>query len=148
MNVNLQAPAVATGEIKVDATPDIIWNVMTDFENWPAWNLDVKEVTMEGPVMAGTVFRWKSGPGWITSTLQQVERPRRLVWTGKTFGIHAIHVWQIDKRNDHSVVKTEESWEGLPARLFPGFSRKTLARAIQSGLMALKTEAERRANLK
>jgi hypothetical protein len=67
-----------------------------------------------------------------------------LEWTGTSFGIKAIHVWRIRPDGDRSVVTTEESWEGLPARLFRGRSQKTLEGAVESGLRLLKAEAERR----
>jgi hypothetical protein len=44
-----------------------------------------------------------------------------------------------------STPRSEESWEGLLARLLKGYSRKTLDKEIRSVLSHLKAEAERRA---
>ena len=44
-----------------------------------------------------------------------------------------------------TLVRSEESWEGLLASLLKGYSRKTLDKGIRSVLARLKTEAERRA---
>jgi hypothetical protein len=48
-------------------------------------------MAMQGAVARGSTFRWKAGPGTITSRIERVEPPRLIAWTGKTLGIHAIH---------------------------------------------------------
>jgi Polyketide cyclase / dehydrase and lipid transport len=85
---------------------------MAAFERWPSWNRDVKSMTMQGPVAPGSVFRWKAGPGTIESTIQRVEQPRLIAWTGKTLGIKAIHFWHLEPRDGKTFVRTEESYEG------------------------------------
>jgi hypothetical protein len=49
-----------------------------------SWNPNVKSVTLQGPVQQGTVFRWKSGPSTLTSTLQVLDPPNEIAWTGTT----------------------------------------------------------------
>jgi hypothetical protein len=95
---------------------------------------------------AGSRFKvqLKAGPGTITSKISQVERLRTLAWTGRSFGINAVHVWGLEPRDGNTVVQTEESWEGLLVRIFRGVMRKMLQRSIDAGLLHLKTEAERR----
>jgi hypothetical protein len=147
IEINENAPASASGEIEVAASPEIIWDIMTDIDNWPNWNKDVSWAALSGQFEAGSKFRWKSGPGTISSTIRQVERPRVLAWTGKTLGIYAIHLWKLEPQNGSTVIRTEESWEGLVTRIFSGKMQKTLEKAINSGLQYLKAEAERRAKL-
>jgi uncharacterized protein YndB with AHSA1/START domain len=146
MDINASAPAVARGEIEVAAAPEIVWRVLTDIPNWSSWNPDVKSATLEGPLAAGTQFRWKAGPGTITSTLQDVEPPRRIDWTGSTFGIKAIHVHQLEQRDGTTLVSSAESWDGLVARLLRGSMTNRLQEALDSGLRHLKIEAERQAS--
>jgi hypothetical protein len=101
-------------------------------------------MTIDGSVAPGTVFRWKAGRGTITSTIQEVAPPRQIAWTGKTLGIKAIHVWHLEPRNGRTLVRTEESFEGLVARLFRGPVQKTLDRSLADGLRYLKEEVEAR----
>jgi uncharacterized protein YndB with AHSA1/START domain len=143
--INEGAPAVGRSEIEIDAGPEVVWEVLTAFERWPSWNPDVKSMSIEGAVAEGTVFRWKAGPGTITSTLRRVEPPRVIAWTGKTLGIDAIHVYTLEPDDGGTVVRTEESYEGLVARLLRRSLQKTLDRALADGLRYLKTEAEGRA---
>jgi uncharacterized protein YndB with AHSA1/START domain len=138
------APVVSRSEIEIAAPPDAVWDVVTDFERWPSWLRDVKSMSVEGPVAPGTVLRWKAGPGTITSTIQRVERPRLIAWTGRTLGIDAIHFWHFEERDGGTFVRTEESYDGLTARLLRRSLQKTLDTALDDGLQDLKAEVERR----
>jgi hypothetical protein len=108
--------------------------VLTAIDRWPSWNPDVKSMSMEGPLAEGSVFRWKAGPGTITSTIQRVEPPRLIAWTGKTLGISAIHFYWLEPRAGRTLVRTEESYSGLVARLLRGSLQKTLVSALADGL--------------
>jgi hypothetical protein len=141
--INERAPVVGSSEIEIAAAPKVVWDVLTAFDRWPTWNPDVKSMSIEGPVAEGSQFRWKAGPGTITSTIRHVDPPREIAWTGRTFGIKAIHVWRLESRSGETIVKTEESYEGLVARLLRGSLQKTLDSALANGLRHLKAETER-----
>ena len=145
MDINRSAPATAAGETQIDADPATVFSVLSQIDEWPAWNPDVKSAKLEGPVQPGTIFRWKTGPSSLVSTLQVVDPPNEIGWTGKTMGIKAVHVFRFEATNGGTRVSSEESWEGLLASLLKGYSRKTLDKAIRDILSHLKTEAERRA---
>jgi uncharacterized protein YndB with AHSA1/START domain len=145
VKVNESAPAVASAQVEVDADPETVWDVLTAIDDWPSWNPEVRSASLEGGLTEGSRFRWKAGPGTITSTLQRIERPRLIGWTGTTFGIKAVHVHRLEPRGEGTVVKSEESWEGLPVRIFRGRMQRTLLETLGPGLDHLKTEAERRA---
>jgi uncharacterized protein YndB with AHSA1/START domain len=142
--INEQAPIVGASEIEIAAAPEAVWDVLTAFDRWPSWNPDVKSMTMRGTVAPGSVFRWKAGPGTITSTIRRVEPPRLLAWTGKTLGIRAIHFWWLEPRDGKTFVRTAESYDGLVARLFRGSAQKALDSGLEDGLRHLKAEVERR----
>lgn len=142
--IDERAPVVGSSEIEIAAAPEVAWDVLTAIEEWPSWNPEVKSASVEGGLGEGTEFRWKAGPGTITSRIEDLERPRRISWTGKTLGIKAVHVHTLEPRNGGTLVRTAESYDGLMARLFHKRLQKTLDDALQSGLEHLKAEAERR----
>jgi uncharacterized protein YndB with AHSA1/START domain len=144
MEINHQAPATAQGEIHIAADPQTVWAVISAIDEWPTWNADIKSARLEGPTAPGSVFRWKAGTSSLVSTLQVVDRPREIGWTGRTLGIRAVHVFRFEPKDGGTLARSDESWEGLIASLFKGYSRKTLDRGIRSILALLKTEAERR----
>jgi uncharacterized protein YndB with AHSA1/START domain len=142
-----QAPVRGASEIEITAPPEVVWDVLTSIERWPSWNPSVKSVAMQGDLAEGSTFRWKAGPGTITSTIQRIEAPRLIEWTGKTLGIDATHVHTLEPQAGKTLVRTEESCEGLVARLFRGPLQKTLDSALDDGLRYLKAEAERRSTV-
>jgi uncharacterized protein YndB with AHSA1/START domain len=144
-HIDARAPVVGAAEVEIAAAPDLVWEILTDLERWPSWNPDVKSMSKDSAIAAGTEFRWKAGPGTITSTIQQVVPPRQFSWTGRTLGIRAVHVWRLEPRDGATTVRTEESYEGLVARVLRRPLQKTLDTALENGLRYLKAEAERRA---
>ena len=146
MEIHREAPIKGSAETEIDAPPELVWEVLTTFAEWPRWNPDVTELAMEGMLEVGTVFRWKSGPGTITSTLQVVLPPLEVAWTGKTLGLRAVHVYRLRPLNGGTSITTEESWDGWVARFFRRRMQKTLDKAMQAGLESLKAEAESQAH--
>jgi uncharacterized protein YndB with AHSA1/START domain len=144
MDINRDAPATADGELRIDADPQTVFTVISAIDQWPSWNPDVTSVQLQGPVQPGTVFRWKAGPSTLTSTLQMVDPPREIAWTGTTMGIKAVHVFRFQASDGATLARSEESWEGLLASLLKGYSRRTLNKEIRGVLAHLKSEAERR----
>ena len=145
MEINRNAPATAQGELQIAADPQTVFSVISAIDQWPSWNPDIKSVTLQGPVQPGTGFRWKSGPSTLTSTLQVVDPPQEIAWTGTTMGIKAVHVFRFQASDGATLARSEESWEGVLASLLKGYSRRSLDKAIRSILSHLKVEAERRA---
>ena len=137
------APVVSAHEIEIDAPIDRVWGVLTAIEQWPAWNPDVKSVSIDGPVAEGVTFRWKAGPGTITSLVEHLDRPRMVAWSGRTLGIRAVHVWRLEARNEKTLARTEESYDGLVARVLRRSLHKTLDTALTDGAGYLKAEVEK-----
>lgn len=140
----MAAPVRSSRSIQVAAPPEVVWDVLTGFADWPKWNPDVKSMSFDGPLEPGSTFRWKSGPGTIVSTLEEVDPPRRVRWRGRTMSIAALHEYRLEPRDGGTRVETEETFSGLLARLMRGSLQKTLDRALEQGLEQLKAEAERR----
>ena len=140
----MAAPVRSSRSIQVEAPPEVVWDVLTGFADWPKWNPDVKSMSFDGPLEPGSTFRWKSGPGTIVSTLEEVDPPRRVRWRGRTMSIAALHEYRLEPRDGGTRVETEETFSGLLARLMRGSLQKTLDRALEQGLEQLKAEAERR----
>jgi hypothetical protein len=143
MEANQRAPVYAKGDVEIAANIETVWDVMAAIDRWPEWNPDIKQASLSGELVEGSRFRWKTGPGTITSTLQRVEPPHVLGWTGKTLTINAIHVWHLEGHGGNTIVSTYESWDGFVARVFRAACQRTVDRALQAGLRHLKAEAER-----
>ena len=144
MRIDEYAPVTARAEIEIAASPGLVWDLLTAMDHWADWNPAVR--TASQPVLAeGEVFRWKSGPVVLTSTLAQVERPRVMGWTGTSMGVTTIHVWRLVPDGEQTMAGTEESWSGALPRLLPDVLRRSLSRRLDSWLHHLKIAAEARA---
>jgi hypothetical protein len=143
MDVNRSAPVVAEADIEIGAAPERVWDTLVDVERWPQWNSEVKSVTLEGGTQEGSVFRWKTSSGTITSTFQTLDPPRHVAWRGKTLSIKAIHIWTFEQIDGRTSVRTAESFEGLLARLLRRRLQKMLQKTLETGLQKLKAEVER-----
>lgn len=142
MRIDESAPVTATATIAIAARPDVVWDLLADIDRWPEWNAAIGSASLSGPVAPGEVFRWKAGAARLVSTIRFVDRPVEIGWTGRTMGMSAVHVWRLEGRGDTTVVTTEESWAGLPARLLPRIMRRTLRRTLDAWLGDLKAAAE------
>ena len=147
VEINRAAPAVGSATALVEAPLENVWRILGDLANWPNWNKSVTKIRVDGQAEPGTTFVWKAGGSKIVSRLEQVTPPHRIAWSGKVFGIRAVHVWELAAEAGGTRVRTEESFEGPLARLFPGFARKTINRALAGAVSSLKSEAESKAGL-
>jgi hypothetical protein len=145
MDINRDAPVVASVESLIRAPLGSVWEVLTDLAHWDRWNPEVGYVRYQGPLAAGTEFRWKADGAPIVSTIREVVPERRLVWTGRLLSIRAVHLWSFDEQEDGVLARTEESFDGLLVRLFRGPLQRMLESSLNRGMAAFKAECERRA---
>lgn len=142
MNINERAPAKSTRELQIEATPDVVWSLLTDINNWPNWNPAVSRAQLNGPLVPGSIFRWKAGGSSIVSTVAEIERPTRASWTGKTLGTAAVHVWTLKVATTGVLVRTSESFDGWLVRLLRPWFQRLLDKTLEDELRSLKAAAE------
>jgi uncharacterized protein YndB with AHSA1/START domain len=143
MNIDQNAPLAARREIFINMPPEKVWAVLADIAHWPEWQTDIASVKLEGEVRPGTVFRWKASGLNITSTLRDVEAPRRIGWTGDSLGMKAIHNWTFEAQESGTRAITEESLSGWLARLLKLFDAHFLEKSLEKSLIILKNRAEK-----
>lgn len=91
------------------------------------------------------MFRWQTAGLDITSTVEEVDAPRRIVWGGPAQGIVAVHVWTLDEQDGAVLVRTAESWEGDAVAAQPEALQAALDGSLRAWLENLKRAAEGRA---
>src|SRR5215216_3433358 len=143
MDIDENAPVIARDEILIDAPLESVWGLHTDISSWSEWLADIDASTIEGPLAVGTVFHWKTYGLSIESTIQEIDPPRRIVWSGPARGIMAIHVWTMTPSEENKVlVHTEESWDGDPVLAQPEEMQQALDGSLRAWLQSLKHKAE------
>ncbi|MBL1101028.1 SRPBCC family protein [Streptomyces sp. 205] len=119
-----------------------MWELHTDIAAWPTWNTDIEQAGLDGPLMPGTSFRWRTHGMDITSTVLELVPGERIVWGGDVDGITGIHVWTFEQSDGRVVVRTEEPWSGPPVEAAADDLGKALHDSLKNWLCHLKARAE------
>lgn len=131
--------------ILIHAPIERIWGLVVDVDRWPQWNKAIENAHLEGAVLQGSVFQWKSGGYGIRSTFQDVDPMKHLSWTGAAFGTKAFHTWDFSVTGDGVAVTTAETFSGWLPAIMPGTMQKTLDDTLPALLQSLKLASETRA---
>jgi uncharacterized protein YndB with AHSA1/START domain len=146
MDINEDAPVITRDEIVINAPIETIWSIQTNINGWPSWQPDVDGADADGPLEVGSVFCWQTAGLDITSTVEEIDVPRRIVWGGPAQGIIAVHVWTFELQDDAVLVRTEESWEGDPVTAQVETLQGALDASLRAWLENLKRTAEGRSS--
>jgi hypothetical protein len=137
-------------EIVINATPQKVWAILTDFDNYPRWNSFIKSIT--GPVAVGNT---------ITAQIEPPEaqgmtfRPKVLVfeankefrWRGKLFisGLFdGEHIFQLtDNGNGTTTFRQSELFYGILVPLFKKMLDTNTLNGFKQMNQKLKEEAEK-----
>ena len=87
MDINEDAPVITRDEILIEAPIETAWEIQTNIDEWPSWQPEVNGAHAEGPLEVGSVFCWQTAGLDITSTVEEIDAPRRIVWGGPAQGI-------------------------------------------------------------
>lgn len=140
--INENASVKSKNQIEIDAPLATVWDVLTDINNWANWQKAVSETIVDGEIKEGTRFNWKAGGLSFKSRIHTVDSMSMFGWTGTTFGASAIHNWTFKEKDNKTIVKVEESLQGVFPRLFRGYFQKNLDAGVRTNLEELKTASE------
>ena len=142
-SINYNAPLKCSKTVTINASSVRVWEVMTNIDQWANWQTDISKAKLNGILKPNTTFDWKAGGAKVRSTLHTVVPYKQFGWTGKAFGVHAIHNWTLSEENGQTKVSVDESMEGFLARLFKKPFNQNLEKGMQTWLDLLKKESER-----
>lgn len=142
-SINNNAPVKCSKTITINASSEKVWQVMTNIGKWATWQTEISNPKLNGELKSETTFDWKSGGAKIHSTLHTVEPLRQFGWTGKTFGMFAIHNWTLTEKEGKTIVSVDESMEGFFAKFLKKSFNKNLEKGMQTWLDLLKKECEK-----
>lgn len=116
-------------EIEINASPEKVWRILTDFASYPKWNPFIKSI--KGTLAVGEkleAFIQPSGAKGMTfkPTILTIEKEKELRWLGK-FLISGLfdgeHIFQIETLDENRVKFIQsENFNGL----LVGFLAKSL----------------------
>lgn len=131
-------------ELAMEAPPEAVWPWLIRAKLWPTWYSNSQNVLIEGgssDLKPGARFRWRTFGVTLNSRVEEFAPPERLAWSARAAGIAAYHAWLIEKRDSGSYVLTEETQNGLLARLSNTLRPNNMGRYHQLWLEGLKAKA-------
>ncbi len=130
-------------EVDVDASADVVWEVLTHFKAWPLWHRGVSFAVLRGELEPGTRLHWRADGMRIRSKLKEVEPERTLGFTLRAMGGWGYHRWTlVPLDDDRTLVRIEEVWAGFVVRLLRRTLHRTLEVSRASWLEALRERVE------
>ena len=136
------APVIVRLSTVIDAPLERVWALHTDIDAWPSWNAHGDQAELDGPLLPGNSFSWKTHGLDITSTIREIVPGERLVWGGPAGGIAGVHVWTFEQTGSQVSVHTEESWSGAPVDAAAAELGQALHDSLTDWFAALKARAE------
>lgn len=143
MTINQDAPVVQKKDIIINATPEKVWQILTNIDNWGQWNQRIKQPKRQGPLEVGNTFTWKTNGSKIKSKIHSCSPNKVFGWQGKAFGVSAIHNWYLEPSGKGTKVSVEESMQGWIINLMKKKMNEKLEEDMLFWLAQLKQESEK-----
>jgi hypothetical protein len=94
-------------EIDIDASPETVWNVLSDFGSYPEWNPYVRSIKgkMENGERLDIFLKPPNSKGWaIKPTVQVASRNHEFRWLGHMAGVRFLfngeHYFRLDRLSE------------------------------------------------
>ncbi|MCL4239938.1 MAG: SRPBCC family protein [Dehalococcoidia bacterium] len=131
--------------IHINASPDRVWDVISDIDRWPEWTpsvLTVKKVT-EGPLAHGTTARVHAkGTPESTWTVSESLPPKSFTWGTKVRGAATTAGHVIEPTDSGAKVTLSLEVRGIAATLFKPFLAKGISENLRLEAEGLKRQSE------
>jgi hypothetical protein len=139
--IDERAPVKSSGEIRIGARVERVWELLTDLRSWDGWAPGIHDVRLDSAVAVDASFSWSIGRTHIKSVFAKVEPGRELTWTGAALWTKAVDRHVLEPTEDGATrLYVEESLAGALVPLL--FSRAKLEVQHQRWLAAFKAAAE------
>ncbi|HXB97854.1 MAG TPA: SRPBCC family protein [bacterium] len=118
-----EQPMMVGTDIIVQVPQAQVWTLLTDVDNWGAWNSKVTKVSHGAGLNIGADLSYKWEEKSVTATLDDIKESERFVWKGTRTGDNVRMRWTLTGRPDNSTLVS------LRAELKPGAGQTTIANA-------------------
>lgn len=139
--IDERAPVKSSGEIRIGAPVERVWELLTDLRGWEGWAPGVRDVRLDTAVAVDASFSWSIGRTRIKSVIAIVKPGRELTWTGAALWTKAVDRHVLVPTEDGATrLYVEESLAGALVPLFFGSAKLEVQH--RRWLAALKAVAE------
>lgn len=137
-------------EIKINATPEKVWSILTDFAQYASWNPFIKSI--QGNVEVGKKITARIEPPGAKGmtfkpTVLAFDANKEFKWIGRLFlpglfdGTHQFRL--IDQKDGTTLLIQSENFKGILVPLFKKMLDKNTLDGFRAMNQKLKEEAEK-----
>jgi len=138
-------------QVRIDAPPVLVWQILTDLANYPAWNQYASQA--QGQLQVGgnveIVAKLGRSAQRVNNRVLVLEPPNRLCWESLNWYhalVYGVRCRTLTPQPDgKTLFREEEAMYGPLAGLVHGLLRRQLLNGLRMECESLKVEAERRA---
>jgi uncharacterized protein YndB with AHSA1/START domain len=131
--------------IDIAASPERVWQVVTDVESWPQWTTSMSDVKRldPGPLRVGSRARIKQ-PGLpvIVWEVTDLDEGTSFSWVVRTPGVNTTAVHQVSATVDGSRLTLTVAWTGVFGGLTGALAGKRTRKNLVMEASGTKTCAE------
>lgn len=132
-------------EIRIDASKELVWQLLLDFKKYPNWNPFIKKI--EGDLNIGNTLEVELGGMKFKPNVKSYREFIEFSWFGKILipGIFdGFHFFEIEELNSNSVLfKQSESFKGILVPLMKKKLNNDIKNQFEEMNLALKKLAEK-----
>jgi len=136
-------------KIEIEASPETVWNILTQAEQWSDWYVGMKNVKVldsETGIIDGKVdMTFNTMNRDFKATVIEYQPYERLSWETMDDKMMGVHAWLIIPTEKGCLVVTDESQYGTLARLQKIFLPNKLRKLHDVWLEEMKIKAEAQA---
>jgi hypothetical protein len=135
-------------EIDIKASPEKVWEVLTDFNNFPQWNPFIRQINGDPKVGTKLKIHLHTSSGKSRTyrpTVTKVEPNRELRWSGKSFipgMFNGERIFSIELKTNHVRFVHREIFTGLGVALAGNRLDKDMYQSFEKMNDAFKEEVE------
>jgi hypothetical protein len=137
-----EQPVMVGTDIIVQVPQAQVWALLTDVDNWGAWNSKVTKVSHGAGLNIGADLSYTWEEKSVTATLDDIKEPERFVWKGTRTGDNVRMHWTLSGRPDGTTLVS------LRAELKPNAGQTSVANAgneISAWINALQVALNKKA---
>jgi hypothetical protein len=136
-----------TTEIEINASPQRVWKILTDFDKYEQWNPFIHRIVGQAKEGSKIQIRIETPGGKnrkYEPTVTRVEESRELRWLGKSFLLNGEHIFLIERlQPEHVRFVNREIFDGLLTSFFGRRTDEDIRAGFEEMNKALKERAER-----
>jgi hypothetical protein len=137
--IDRSAPVVAEANILIPAAPGDVFAVVADIGAWSQIYAELRDVTIDGPVVPGATFSFKSGPGRIDATVVTVDEPNLLHVEGRGMGATSHYAFTLVPTLGGTRLSAAQSMSGLAVRAAKKMLQGIADTSLRDWLEGIKT---------